>query len=49
MIEDTASLVVPVITVHEVTKKLAREAGDEVATAALSLMQRGRIMPVAKG
>jgi len=39
-------LVVPVVTVYEVAKKLAREAGDEVAAAALSLMQRGRVVPV---
>jgi len=37
---------VPVITVYEVVKKLAREAGDEVASAALSLMQRGHVVPV---
>lgn len=46
VIENTDSLVVPVITVYEVTKKLAREAGEDVATAALSLMQRGQIVPV---
>lgn len=45
-IEHTERLVVPVISVYEVTKKLAREAGDEVATAALSLMQRGKVIPV---
>jgi len=28
------------------TRKLAREAGEDVATAALSLMQRGQIVPV---
>jgi toxin FitB len=39
-------LVVPVVTVYEVAKKLAREAGDEVAAAALSLMQRGQVVPV---
>ncbi len=46
VIDDTAQLVVPVITLYEVTKKLAREAGDEVATAALSLMQRGEVVAV---
>lgn len=45
-IGQTEHLVVPVITVYEVTKKLAREAGDDVATAALSLMQRGEVVPV---
>ncbi len=39
-------LVVPVLTVYEVVKKLAREAGDEVASAALSLMQRGQVVPI---
>lgn len=39
-------LVVPVLTVYEVVKKLAREAGDETASAALSLMQRGRVVPI---
>lgn len=45
-VEHTERLIVPVITVYEVAKKLAREAGDEVATAALSLMQRGKVVPV---
>lgn len=40
------ALIVPMITVYEVVKKLAREAGDEVASAALSLMQRGQVVPV---
>ncbi len=45
-IEGVEQLVVPVLTVYEVAKKLAREAGDEVATTALSLMQRGRVVPI---
>jgi toxin FitB len=45
-IEAVEHLVVPVITVYEVVKKLSREAGDEVASAALSLMQRGRVVEV---
>jgi predicted nucleic acid-binding protein len=45
-IEAVDELVVPVLTIYEVVKKLAREAGDETASAALSLMQRGRIAPV---
>lgn len=40
------SLVVPVITVYEVVKKLARDAGDEVAAAALTLMHQGRVVGV---
>ena len=34
---------------HEVVKKLAREAGDEVAAAALSLMQRGLVVEIDLG
>ncbi len=45
-IEAVEHLVVPVITVYEVVKKLSREAGDEVASAALSLMQRGRVVEI---
>lgn len=41
-------LVVPVHTVYEVLKELPREAGDETA-AALSLMQRGRIVNIDLG
>ena len=37
---------VPVLTVYEVVKKLAREAGDETAALALSLMQRGRLVDI---
>ena len=45
-VESVETLIVPVLTVYEVVKKLAREAGDEVASAALSLMQRGRIVDI---
>ncbi len=45
-IANTELLVVPVLTVYEVAKKLAREAGDEVAAKALSLMQRGRVIDI---
>lgn len=45
-IESVETLIVPVLTVHEVVKKLAREAGDEVASAALSLMQQGRVVDI---
>ena len=46
VVEAVEKLVVPVVTVYEVVKKLAREAGDETAAAALSLMQRGRVVPI---
>jgi len=45
-IESPELLIVPVLTVYEVIRKLSRDAGDEVATAALSLMQRGRLVPI---
>ena len=45
-VESPEALIVPVLTIYEVVNKLAREAGDEVASAALSLMQRGRVVPV---
>lgn len=45
-IEAVETLVVPVLTVYEVVKKLAREAGEETATAALGLMQRGQVVPI---
>jgi predicted nucleic acid-binding protein len=45
-IEAVETLVVPVLTVYEVVKKLAREAGEEAAVAALGLMQRGQVVPI---
>ena len=45
-VEAVEHLVVPVLTIYEVVKKLAREAGDETAAAALSLMQRGSIVSI---
>lgn len=45
-IEAVETLVVPVVTVYEVVKKLAREAGEETAVAALGLMQRGQVIPI---
>lgn len=45
-IDTVESLIVPVISIYEVVKKLAREAGSETAGSALSLMQRGRVVEV---
>ncbi len=45
-IDAVDDLVVPVLTVYEVVKKLSREAGDETASLALALMQRGRVVPI---
>lgn len=46
VVDRVDQLVVPVLTVYEVTKKLTREAGEDTATAALSLMQRGRVVEI---
>ena len=45
-IEHAQDLLVPVLTVYEVARKLAREVGDDVAAAALSLMQRGKVVSI---
>ena len=45
-VEAVERLVVPVLTIYEVVKKLARDAGDETASAALALMQRGQVVPI---
>lgn len=45
-IENPENLLVPVITVYEVIKKLARELGDDIASSALVLMQRSRIVDI---
>ena len=45
-VESVETLIVPVLTVYEVVKKLAREAGDETASAALSLMLRGHVVEI---
>ena len=46
VIDAADELVVPVITVYEVVKKLVREAGDEVASQALTLMLQGRVVEI---
>ena len=45
-IDQADALVVPLITIYEVVKKLARELGDEVAAQALTLMQQGRVVEI---
>ena len=37
-------LVVPVICIYEVIKKIARELGDDIASAAMVLMQRSTVV-----
>jgi len=46
VIEQAQDLVVPALTLYEVAKKLSREVGDDVAAAALSLMQRGKVISI---
>ena len=46
VIDAADELVVPVITICEVVKKLVREAGDEVASQALTLMLQGRVVEI---
>lgn len=43
-IEDTANLVVPIITIYEVFKKLRREAGEDEALEAVALMKAGKVV-----
>ena len=44
VIEHAQDLEVPVLTVYEVAKTLVREAGDDVAAGALSLMHRDKVI-----
>ena len=46
VLDDADTLLVPVITVYEVIKKIVRELGDDIASSALVLMQRSRIVNV---
>ena len=43
-LEDTANLLVPVITIYEVFKKVLRERGEEEALQVVGLMQAGTIV-----
>jgi len=45
-IEDTAKLVVPVITIYEVFKKVLRERGENSALRAAHQMQMGRVVTI---
>lgn len=38
------TLIVPVLTIHEVFKKMSREIGQEVASYAVGLMRRGQVV-----
>ncbi len=41
---DTGSLIVPVITIYEVSKVLLRESGENEALQAVSAMQKGKVI-----
>lgn len=43
-IEDTANLVVPVITLYEVFKKVLRERGENDAFQIVAVMQQGEVI-----
>ncbi len=45
-LKDSASLVVPVITVYEVFKVVLRETGENEALLAVAAMQKGRVIDV---
>jgi toxin FitB len=45
-VERVEDLVVPVLTICEVVKKLAREAGEDIAAEALALMRRGEVIDI---
>ena len=42
--ENPAQLIVPIVTIYEVTKKLHREIGPKIAAYAEALMCRGRVI-----
>lgn len=43
-VSDVHLLIVPILTIYEVIKKVTREAGDEVAAQALTLMLQGQVI-----
>ncbi len=43
-IEDTARLIVPVISIYEVFKKVLRERGENAALQIASMMQTGKVV-----
>jgi toxin FitB len=43
-VSDVHLLIVPILTIYEVIKKVTREAGDEVAAQALTLMLQGQVV-----
>ena len=43
-LNDTASLIVPVITIYEVFKVVLRESGENEALQAVAAMQKGKVI-----
>ena len=43
-LNDTSSLIVPVITIYEVFKVVLRESGENEALQAVSAMQKGKVV-----
>ena len=43
-LHDTESLIVPVITIYEVSKVILRESGENEALQAISAMQKGTVI-----
>ncbi|MEI7696397.1 MAG: type II toxin-antitoxin system VapC family toxin [Chlorobium sp.] len=43
-LSDISSLIVPVITIYEVSKVLLRESGENEALQAVSAMQKGKVI-----
>jgi predicted nucleic acid-binding protein len=43
-LNDTSSLIVPVITIYEVFKVVLREAGENKALQAVAVMQKGKVI-----
>ncbi len=43
-LSDSGSLIVPVITIYEVSKVLLRESGENEALQAVSAMQKGKVI-----
>ena len=45
-VEDTAKLIVPVISIYEVFKKVLRERGEEQALQTASVMMTGKVIDI---
>jgi len=48
-LEDTARLLVPTISVHEVFRRVLIHRGEDAALQAAALMHQGRLVPLSEG